>query len=170
VGNDKISPETFTAMQSFVRELRNQKPMGRIAVAADPSVLAAHPEMDILLEAGDVVYIPQRPSTIAVMGQVMQAGNYSYRANGSARDYIEQAGGYAPNSDESNTIIVLPNGSARKVERSWLNFSANTLPPGSAIVVPRDVTPLDLRQSIIDVTQILSQVAVTIASVAVISK
>jgi hypothetical protein len=36
--------------------------------------------------------------------------------------------------------------------------------------VPRDVTPLDLRQTIIDVSQIFSQLAISIASVAVISR
>ena len=50
--------------------LRTQKAVGRISIAADPSVLASKPELDPLLEAGDVIYIPQRPSTIAVLGQV----------------------------------------------------------------------------------------------------
>ena len=56
------------------------------------------------------------------------------------------------------------------MEKSWLGYDTSVLPPGSAIVVPRDVTPLDLRQTIIDVTQIFSQFAVAIASVAVLSK
>jgi polysaccharide biosynthesis/export protein len=42
------------------------------------------------------------------------------------------------------------------------------LPPGSAIVVPRDVTPLDTRQLILDISGILSQLAVSVASLAVI--
>ena len=54
--------------------------------------------------------------------------------------------------------------------RSWLSFEVANLPPGSSIVVPRDVTPLDLRQTIIDVSQIFSQFAVSIASIAVLSK
>jgi hypothetical protein len=85
-------------------------------------------------------------------------------------EYIEQAGGYSATSDESNTFIVLPDGSARKVQKSWLSFSSADLPPGSTIVVPRDVTPLDTRQLILDVSSIFSQLAVSIASVAVISR
>jgi len=170
VGNDKIEPATFASMQTFVTELRNQQAVGRISIIADPSVLASNPAQDPLLEPGDVVYIPQRPSTIAVMGQVLQPGSYPYKAGESLGDYIQRAGGYSSTADESQTFIVLPDGSARRVERSWLSFGTNSLPPGSAIVVPRDVTPLDLRQTIIDVSQILSQFAVTIASVAVLSK
>ncbi len=32
VGSDKISPDTFSAMQSFVNDLRNQKALGRISI------------------------------------------------------------------------------------------------------------------------------------------
>ena len=170
IGNDKIDAGSFGALQGFVTQLRNQKAVGRIAIAADPSVLATRPELDPLLEPGDVVYIPQRPSTISVLGQVMQPGSMPYRSGNTLGDYIEMAGGYSPTSDESNTFIVLPDGSARKVETSWLNFSSVNLPPGSSIVVPRDITPLDTRQLILDVTGIFSQLAVTAASLAVLSK
>jgi protein involved in polysaccharide export with SLBB domain len=170
VGNDKIDPGTFGSMQTFVNELRNQKAVGRVAITADPSVLASRPEMDPLLEAGDVLYIPQRPSTIAVLGQVMQPGSFPYRAGMTLDDYIGQAGGYAATSDESLTFIVLPDGSARRVQKSWLSFDAQDLPPGSTIVVPRDVTPLNTRQLILDVSSIFSQFAVSLASLAVLAK
>jgi len=170
VGNDKIDPGTFGSMQSFVTELRNQKAVGRVAITADPSVLASRPETDPLLEAGDVLYIPQRPSTIAVLGQVMQPGSFPYRAGMRLDDYIGQAGGYAATSDESLTFIVLPDGSARRIQKSWLSFDAQDLPPGSTIVVPRDVTPLNTRQLILDVSSIFSQFAVSLASLAVLAK
>jgi polysaccharide export outer membrane protein len=170
VGSDKVSPDTFSAMQGFITDLRNQKAVGRISIVADPSVLAAKPDLDPLLEPGDVIYIPQRSGTISVLGQVRQPGSYPYQAHMSIWDYIARAGGYSPTAEESGAYIVLPDGSARKIERSWLNFDTDSMPPGSAIVVPRDVTPLDLRQIIIDTSQIFSQLAVSIASVAVISR
>ena len=52
---------------------------------------------------------------------------------------------------------------------SWLSFDTTALPPGSAIVVPRDLEPFDLRQTIIDVSSIMSQIAVTVASLAVLA-
>jgi protein involved in polysaccharide export with SLBB domain len=157
-------------IQQFADQLRNQKALGRVSLIADPSVLAAKPELDPLLENGDVLFIPQRPSTVAVLGQVMQQGNYRYEPGKTVKDYIEEAGGYAQFSDEDNTYLVLPDGSARKIDVSWLNFSAAALPPGSSIVVPRDLQPFDLRQTVIDVSSILSQIAVTVASLAVLAK
>jgi polysaccharide export outer membrane protein len=171
IGNDKISGEGFTAIQSFINQLRSQKGLGRIAISADPSVLAANPQLDPLLEAGDVVFIPQRPSTVTVLGEVMQPGSYSYQPGMTVGDYVKKAGGYAQFSNEDMTFIVLPDGSARKIETSWLGFEASTrLPPGSSIVVPRDLAPLSTRQIILDVTGIMSSLAVTIASLAVLAK
>jgi len=170
VGNDKIPGDAVTAIQGFVNQLRTQKPLGRIAIAADPAVLAANPSIDPLLEPGDVVFIPQRPSTVAVLGEVMQPGSYSYQPGMSVGDYIKKAGGYAQFSNDDMTFIVQPDGSARRLESSWLGFDSTTLPPGSTIVVPRDLAPLYTRQIVLDVTGIMSSLAVTIASLAVLAK
>ncbi len=170
-GTGRIDPGTFSSLQSFVNELRNTKAIGRVAITADPSVLATKPELDPLLEPGDVVYIPQRPSTITVLGEVMQPGTMPYRSSSTLRDYIELAGGYGAGSDEDNTFVVLPDGTARKVETSWFGFDARAnLPPGSTVVVPRDLAPFNLLAVINNVTGTLSQMAVTAASLAVLSK
>ncbi|MBA2587644.1 MAG: SLBB domain-containing protein [Alphaproteobacteria bacterium] len=170
IGSDKITGEGYTAIQGFITQLRTQKGLGRIALTADPSVLAANPQLDPLLEAGDVVFIPQRPSTVTVLGEVMQPGSYSYRPGLTVGDYIKRAGGYAQFSDDDLTFVVQPDGSARRVETSWLNFDAQSLPPGSSIVVPRDLAPLTARQILLDVTGILSSFAVTAASLAILAK
>jgi hypothetical protein len=150
--------------------LRQQRALGRISITADPSLLASRPEMDPLVETGDVVYVPQRPSTISVLGQVLQPGSYPYVPGETVEAYIDKAGGFARTAADSQTFLVFPDGSARRWNRSWFRFGVSDLPPGTTIVIPRDVTPLDLRQTIVDITQILSQLAVSIASVAVISK
>ena len=170
IGNDKITGEGYTAIQGFITQLRSQKGLGRIAIAADPSVLAANPQLDPLLEAGDVVFIPQRPSTVTVLGEVMQPGSYSYQPGMTVADYVKKAGGYAQFSNEDLTFIVQPDGEARRMETSWLGFDATRLPPGSSIVVPRDLAPLTTRQIILDVTGIMSSLAVTIASLAILAK
>ena len=170
VGSDKIPGDAVAAIQGFVNQLRTQKPLGRVAIAADPAVLAANPSLDPLLEGGDVVFIPQRPSTIAVLGEVMQPGSYSYQPGLTVGDYVKKAGGYAQFSNDDMTFIVQPDGSAKRLETSWLGFDSTTLPPGSTIVVPRDLAPLYTRQIVLDVTGIMSSLAVTIASLAVLAK
>jgi protein involved in polysaccharide export with SLBB domain len=167
IGSKGVDP---TAVHAFTAQLRTQKALGRISIIADPSVLAANPGLDPLLEAGDVVFIPQRPSTVAVLGEVMQPGSYSYQPGMTVQDYVKKAGGYAQFSEDDLTFIVQPDGSARKVENSWLHYDASALPPGSAIVVPRNLAPVDVRQLVLDITSIVSSFAVTAASLAVLAK
>ena len=101
----------------------------------------------------------------------MQQGSFVFRSGAKASDYIDQAGGDGQNAYSSMTFVVLPDGTARRLEeRSWLNFSSEDLPPGSTIVVPRDIMPFDLRQTIMDFSQVFSQLAISAASIAVISR
>jgi protein involved in polysaccharide export with SLBB domain len=167
---NRLSPNDFGALQTFVTQLRNQKPLGRISVIADPALLSAKPGLDPLLEPGDVIYVPQRPSTVTVLGQVLQPGSFPFEKGATVQDYLDAAGGYAQYSDESTTFVVLPDGKAEKVEASWFNIGDRVIiPPGSTIVVPRDLAPYDSRQLVLDVTQIMSQLAIAAASLAVLA-
>jgi protein involved in polysaccharide export with SLBB domain len=168
IGQDKISPDAFTALNTFAEELKTTQALGRISVVADPATLAADPTRDPLLEPGDVIFIPQRPSTVTVLGQVNQPGTFIFSANASVDDYINRAGGYNALSDKSLTFVILPDGTARPVDSSWLSFSSESLTPGSTIVVQRDVAPIDTRQLILDVAGIMQSLAVSAASLAVL--
>ncbi len=168
--NSKLSPDAFTALQSYITELRNHQALGRVAVVADPTLLAANPAMDPLLEPGDVVYVPQRPYSISVLGQVLQPGSVPFKPGVAASDYIRQAGGYSQFADKSETFVVLPDGSARRVETSWLDFSGDDIPPGSTVYVGRDVSGVDVHEIIVDTISIFSQLATSAAALAVLSK
>jgi protein involved in polysaccharide export with SLBB domain len=168
-GSAPTSPVAFAAVQDFVNQLRATPAVGRISIIADPAMLVANPERDTLLESADVIYIPQRPSTVTVLGQVNQPGSFPFRSNESVADYIDQAGGYGPIADKSLTFIVFPDGTAKPVETSWLSLDSPNIPPGSTIWVARDLAPIDLRQIIIDVSTIFRELALSAASLAVIA-
>lgn len=168
--NAKLAPDAFNTLQVYVNQLKYQKALGRVTIAADPAMLAANPALDPLLEAGDVVYIPQRPYSIAVLGEVLQPGSVPFRPELSASDFIDQAGGYSQFADKSETIVVLPDGSARRVESSWFNFGGDSIPPGSTIYVARDISGIDIHEIIVDTATIFSQLATSAAALAVLSK
>ena len=65
--------------------------------------------------------------------------------------------------------VVLERHDQSAVADKEIVIGTATLPPGSAIVIPRDVTPIDTRQLILDITGIMSQLAVSVASLAVIA-
>jgi protein involved in polysaccharide export with SLBB domain len=110
---------------------------GRITVTADPGVLAANPDKDPLLEPGDSIFIPARPTTVMVRGAVSHPGNYQYDLRDTLDDYVAMAGGYSEAADTGGAFVVYPDGTAKQVETSWLFFLKAAIPPGSAIVVPQ---------------------------------
>ncbi len=61
------------------------------------------------------------------------------------------------------TFVVDPDGRAHRIEHSWFSYDDPKRRPGRAIVVPRDLTPIDTRQTILDVTGIFSSLAVALA-------
>ena len=74
-------------------------------------MLAARPEQNPLLEPGDVIYIPQRPSTVSVLGEVLQPGSYPYHPGDNAQTYLGRAGGFSAFADASLTYVILPDDS-----------------------------------------------------------
>ncbi len=72
-----------------------------------------------------------------------------------------EAGGFTYNADDDRAFVLYPDGSAQPLQVSNWNHKATMIPPGSTIVVPRDPKPFDFIQSAKDVSQILSNLAVT---------
>lgn len=162
--------EAATFLQNLVQQLHNTQPTGRITVIADPAVLATHPEDDIVLQPGDFLYIPQRPSSVTVVGEVLNPGSYPQKPDLTVDDYIEMAGGYGRYADDSYVYVINPDGSSKQVKSSLFHFGSDRLAPGSLIVVPRDLRPLDWQRFAIDIGKILSDLAISAASISVISK
>jgi protein involved in polysaccharide export with SLBB domain len=158
-------------LTTLTQQVQNAPVLGRITVTADPAILRVHPELDINLEPGDSLVIPPRPSTVTVTGEVLNSGSFQYRPGLGVQDYIKLAGDETQGADDGRIFVVLPDGTARPVSENWLTFN-NTIivPPGSTIVVPRDLRPFDLTQFLTTATQITSQLAVTAASLVVIGR
>ncbi|MGB8601335.1 MAG: SLBB domain-containing protein [Rhizomicrobium sp.] len=166
--DSQMSAESFTAVQSYITELKSSPALGRMVVTADPSELAKHPERDPVLEPSDQIVIPPQPFSVSVMGEVLQPNSVPYIPGETVQDYIEKAGGYTQLASEDEVFIVLPNGQAYRDDDSWLSFGGREIPAGSTVYVGRDITGYDLRQGILDVASIFSGFATTAASLAVL--
>jgi protein involved in polysaccharide export with SLBB domain len=163
---DKVS-----FLTSLAQQVQSQPVLGGITVTADPTLLRVHPELDIVLEPGDTLTVPPRPATVTVTGEILNSGSFQYRAGTDVRVYITVAGGATQGADEERIFVVLPDGSARPITQNWLTFNNSFLiPPGSTVVVPRDLRPFDFTQFFKDATQITSQLAITAASLAVVGR
>jgi polysaccharide export outer membrane protein len=157
-------------LQNFIAEIRNTPPIGRVVIEADPTVLVAKPELDMLLEPGDSLTMPKRPSYVTVSGQVLNPSTLQFTAGATAKDYIHEAGDYTQAAQKGRTFIILPNGTSLPVRTSFWNFSHTNIPPGSTVYVPRDVSGYDLLGVATDLSQVFGQIAITAASLAVIGR
>ena len=170
-GTDASQTSVGIYLSSLAKNLRDTPVLGRVVITADPTVLAIKPELDFVLEPGDTLFIPKRPSDVTVTGEVLNAGSFQYRAGLTYKDYIRLAGGSTQASDDDRTFVVMPDGSATPISSDWLSFhGSSNIPPGSTIVVPRDISPFNWSQFLKDSTQIISQLAVTAASFAVLGR
>ena len=164
-----INPSGLQYVENIAQTLRTAPALGRISVTADPVVLATKPGLDMLLEAGDTIYVPKRPSTVTVTGEVLNNGAFAYKPGLTVSDYITLAGGEGDAADDGLIFVVLPDGTARPEGDSWWKFGGgHEVPPGSLIVVPRDPQPFNTMLFLMNITDVVSKLAITAASLAVI--
>ncbi len=160
-GKDKPDKEQVRSVETLIRDLRNAKAVGRITVESDPEILDTKPELNILLEDGDKIYIPKRPLTVRVAGEILSPSALQFRSEKDPSEYIREAGGYSYYADKGRAFVILPDGSAQPLKVNYWNHQASFIPPGSTIIVPRDPKPFDLVESAKDISQIVANLAVT---------
>ena len=165
-----VNPTTILALQRVSEQLRSTESLGRVVTETDPTVLQVRPELDSVLEPGDRLYMPKRPNFVSVIGDVLNPGAMQFIAGTTADQYIRQAGGFQKSADEDRIFVVYPNGRAEPLAVNVWNFNPVQLPPGSSLVVPKDPAPLDLFTLVREGSSLISQLAVTAASLAVIGR
>ncbi|HBA44056.1 MAG TPA: polysaccharide biosynthesis/export protein, partial [Alphaproteobacteria bacterium] len=148
----------------LIAETEKAVPVGRIVVESDPTVLEIRPDLDPILQPGDQLFMPKRPSTVAVTGEVLNTGSFQFVSGASAKSYIEKAGGFQFSADKSKSFIVFPDGTARGLQFSAWRRSEVPVPPGSTIIVPRNIAPLDFLTVLPPLTTVLSQLALSAAA------
>jgi polysaccharide biosynthesis/export protein len=163
-------PEETAFLRQLVTQLRGAEASGRVVVEADPAALKAHPEADMPLEAGDRLTVPKRAPTVTVAGEVLAPGAQRFTSGTSADAYIERAGGLTARADAGRAFVVLPEGRAEPLAISSWNHAVRTVPPGATIVVPFDSRPYGFVDFSKDLGGIISQLAITAASISVIGR
>ncbi len=159
--DDKVNAGKIAEARALAAELEQAQALGRITVEVDPAVLTVEPELDMLLQQGDRIYVPKRSLTVRVNGEVLSPASLQFRESKKPLDYVHQAGGFTFHADKDRTFVLYPDGSAQPLEIGMWNYNPVFIPPGSTIVVPRDPEPFDFIESAKDISQILSNLAIT---------
>ncbi|HYF07076.1 MAG TPA: SLBB domain-containing protein, partial [Acetobacteraceae bacterium] len=160
----------IAAGRELANALREARAAGRMVVEANPIVLASRPQLDVLLEPGDLIAMPKRPNEVTVVGSVLNPGSLQFSSGWRASDYVRAAGGPQRFADRSRAFIVLPNGQSTPAGLSAWQSGGPPVPPGSLVVVPQDPSPYETWGFVRDLTQVLGQVSVSAAALAVVAR
>lgn len=101
-------------------------------VGIDLEKALANPQStdDLVMEPGDMLYIPQYVSTVKIMGDVMFPNTVVYQPGKKLSYYIDQAGGYGQRAKKGKAFVVYMNGTVAKAKRN------TPIEPGCQIIVP----------------------------------
>ena len=157
------------AGRTLADSLRQARAAGRMVVEANPVVLATRPDLDPLLEPGDLVAMPKRPAEVTVVGAVLNPGSLQFTSGWRAVDYVRAAGGRQRFADAGRAFVVLPNGQSVPAGQGWFGEGGPPVPPGSVVVVPQDPSPYETWAFLRDLTGVFGQLALSSAALAVIS-
>ena len=94
------------------------------------------PQDTVLLEDGDLIVIPAKPTHIFVWGQVNKPGYIEFQEGKTIEWYIEQAGGAATGSDEDRARII------RGKNKIWVEGDDDIFVlAGDEVYVPHEIIP-----------------------------
>tara|TARA_R110002096_G_scaffold416576_3_gene619719 strand:- start:162632 stop:165415 length:2784 start_codon:yes stop_codon:yes gene_type:complete len=157
------------ALQRMVNGMADQEFIGRVVIESDPVVLGLDPSKDSVLEAGDSLFMPKRPNFIVTVGDVLNPSALQFVPGKGVGSYLEEVGGFTRAADEDRVFVVYPNGVAKPISlASWGGDRNLSIPPGSAIVVPTDLSPYDSLTLVREIGDIFRNLAVSAASIAVL--
>jgi len=164
-GNPQLA---LSVISNLITRLKDISPVGRIVTEMSLEKLKKNPEVDIVLNSGDRIYIPSEKSTITVTGEVLAPTSFVYSKNLRVNDYIKLAGGLADSADKRGIFVILPNGQAVRNLDSW-RIGRSKIEPGSTIIVPRDSTPFDAISIFRIFTPILANFATAAAAISALN-
>ena len=160
------------AQRQLLSKLRQIRATGRIVLEVKPEAKSLKDFPDLLLEDGDRLLLPPRPSTVSVFGSVYNQNAYIYRQGKQLSDYLAQAGGPTKDADKSSLYLLKADGSViSRQQGGWLGRGINSerLNPGDSIIVPEDLDKLSWTRELKDWSQIFYQFALGVAGLKVLS-
>ena len=163
-----ISESTLVPLSNLITKLRLEEPPGRMVVDLDTLKLKTDPIANFPVKNRDSLFIPERPSLVSIVGEVLNATTVGFNPDLSVDEYIDLAGGLNDAADRDKIFVILPDGKSQLVKRSLFSSSTYIL-PGSTIVITRDSRPFDAISLTQIITPILADLATSAAAIAAIS-
>ncbi|MFC1785306.1 SLBB domain-containing protein, partial [Candidatus Neomarinimicrobiota bacterium] len=112
----------------------------------------------IPLIKGDIVFVPQKPGTIEVKGEVYNPGLIHFTKGQTVMSYVRSAGGLTSNAKRFNITLMYPNGNVKTKK-----YFPRKVMEGCTIIVQRksEKNPFDILTIFRETATIVSSIALT---------
>lgn len=161
--------EAAVLNRDMLDRLHRLKASGRIVLDLHAQSSGVDALPDLALEDGDRLVVPARPSTVQVIGAVMNPNAFLYQQHERAEDYLRAAGGPTREADKSRIFILRADGSVTRSESAQSIFASrfNTqhMNPGDTIVVPEKLWRPSVMNQIMPWVQLMSEFSLSAAVV-----
>jgi len=152
--------------QATVERLQNTPPVGRMVIhISRDSKRWRNTSADIQVRAGDTIFIPKVPTSVAVNGAVYNPTAVAYKPGKSAGWYLGQAGGPSNTAYKKGIFVIRADGSVVGGNRGLFGGGVESaaLRPGDTVVVPEKAFSANSRwKDILQASQILSAAAIAV--------
>jgi len=151
--------------QKLLGKLKNTPALGRLVIDLGKVILNDDSYV-VPLKDGDELFVPEKKSSITVIGEVQLPVSQLYLQEFDYWDYIESSGGLTNKADDERIYVIKANGGVLMPEpSSWFANVDVQLSPGDTIVVPLDADKIDQVVLWRDMSQIFYQIALGAAAV-----
>jgi polysaccharide export outer membrane protein len=153
--------------QTLLAQLQTARATGRFVIDL-PGLVTGGPGSvkDVLLRDGDELVVPKRRQEVSVIGEVQSATSHLHQPGLARDDYISLSGGMTRKADKSRIYVVRADGSVANQPGSRFRRNYDVaIKPGDTIVVPMNTERMPRLPFWQAVTQILYNVAVSVAAV-----
>lgn len=153
--------------RAVLDRLKQTEPDGRVVLPISFEDTALPGAM--VMEDGDVLFVPARPTTVGVFGAVYRPASFMLGGARKAKvkDYIDLAGGTLRSADRGQIVVVRANGEVLSRKRGALNAVTY---PGDVIFVPVKTQGSTFWAKFKDITQTLFQLGLAGATVLSVTK
>ena len=154
---------------ALIDRLKALKPSGRVVLQlpVDGKDLP-----DLVLEDGDRLFIPAKPTTVGIFGSVFNGASYLHSPGRTLEDYVRLAGGPTKGADKGSVFVVRANGtviSSRQLSSSWfsrgIGIGKVTAEPGDTVFVPEEMDKYSFTRAAKDWTLMLFQLGIGLSGI-----
>ncbi len=165
--NQAGASQALSAGQGVLEQLKQAQPVGRMVIDL-PGLIAGGKgsSKDIALRDGDFLLIPQQRQEVTVIGEVQNPSSRLYSDSLRRDDYIRLSGGTTRKADRGKIYVVHADGSVMTQQGGLLRRNYDVaMQPGDTIIVPLDTERMPRLPFWQAVTQIVYNLAVSVAAI-----